>query len=149
MSHSTESTPLLSTELTSSVSSPTTAGEEVAPEPAEEVVEVAFADVYAVADASAGEGLYRQCQACHSLEQGANGVGPYLYGVVGRKKHSVDGFNYSDGIRALEGDWTPESLNGFLEAPREYAPGTAMAYNGMSKVEDRANLIAYLSTIGN
>jgi cytochrome c len=118
-------------------------------EPAEEVVEVAFADVYAAADAGAGEGLFRQCQACHSLEQGANGVGPYLYGVVGRAKHSVDGFNYSDGIRALEGDWTPENLNGFLEAPREYAPGTAMAYNGMRKIEDRANLIAYLATIGN
>jgi cytochrome c len=47
---------------------------------------------------------------------------------------------------SLEGDWTPENLSGFLENPRAYAPGTSMAYNGMSDVEDRANLIAYLAT---
>lgn len=117
--------------------------------PAEEVVEVSFADVYAAADAGAGEGLWRQCQACHALEQGVNGVGPYMYGVVGRAKHSVDGFNYSDALLAMEGDWTPENLNDFLESPRTYVPGTAMAYNGMRKIEDRANLIAYLATIGN
>jgi hypothetical protein len=52
-------------------------------EVAEEVIEVAFADVYAVADASAGERLWRQCGACHQLNPGANAVGPYLHGVVG------------------------------------------------------------------
>lgn len=114
--------------------------------PVEEVVEVAFADVYAAADAASGERLWRQCSACHQLEPGANGVGPYLHGVVGRPKHSADGFGYSDGLLALEGDWSPENLSGFLENPREYAPGTAMAYNGMRDVEDRANLIAYLAT---
>ncbi|KPQ16062.1 MAG: cytochrome c [Rhodobacteraceae bacterium HLUCCO18] len=115
-------------------------------EPEEEVVEVAFADVYAEADASAGEGLWRQCQACHALNPGQNGVGPYLHGVVGRPKHSAEGFSYSDALMSLEGDWTPEDLSSFLESPRSYAPGTSMAYNGMSDVEDRANLIAYLAT---
>ncbi|NKX43063.1 c-type cytochrome [Roseicyclus persicicus] len=111
----------------------------------EEVVEVAFADVYAAADAGAGERLWRQCSACHALD-GRDGVGPHLNGVVGRAKHSVAGFNYSDALRGLEGDWTPENLAEFLLSPRSYAPGTAMAYNGMSDVEDRANLIAYLAT---
>ncbi|MEM7723942.1 MAG: cytochrome c family protein [Pseudomonadota bacterium] len=114
--------------------------------PAEDVVEVAFADVYATADAGAGERLWRQCAACHALEPGANGVGPYLHGVVDRPKHSVEGFNYSDALLGQDGAWTPENISAFIENPRGYAPGTAMAYNGMRDVEDRANLIAYLAT---
>jgi cytochrome c len=61
-------------------------------------------------------------------------------------KHSAEGFGYSDALLSQDGDWTPENLSAFLENPRGYAPGTAMAYNGMSDVEDRANLIAYLAT---
>jgi len=115
-------------------------------EEAAEVVEVAFADVYAAADAGAGERLWRQCQACHALNPGQNGVGPYLHGVVGRPIAAADGFSYSDALASLGDAWTPENLSGFLENPRSWAPGTAMAYNGMSDVEDRANLIAYLET---
>ncbi len=120
--------------------------EEAAPEVAEEVIEVAFADVYAAADAAAGERLWRRCSACHVLEAGQNRVGPYLHGVVDRPKHSAEGFNYSDALMSQDGAWTPENLSAFLENPRAYAPGTAMAYNGMREVEDRANLIAYMAT---
>ncbi len=115
--------------------------------PAEEVIEVAFADVYATADAAAGERLWRQCSACHANVAGQNGVGPYLHGIVDRPKAAVDGFNYSDALLAMADQaWTPEALSEFLERPSNYAPGTAMSYNGMSDVEDRANLIAYLDT---
>ena len=113
---------------------------------AEAVPEVPFAEVYAVADAGAGERLWRQCSACHQLEAGANGVGPYLHGVVGRPKHSAQGFNYSDALLSQDGEWSPENLSAFLENPREYAPGTAMNFRGLEDVEDRANLIAYLAT---
>ena len=122
--------------------------EEGEAEVVEEVVEVAFADVYAAADAGAGERLWRQCSACHALN-GNDGVGPHLNGIVNKAKASSAGFNYSDALAGMGGEWTPENLSGFLENPRGYAPGTAMAYNGMRKVEDRANLIAYLATIGN
>lgn len=117
--------------------------------PAEEVVQVAFADVYAAADAGAGERLWRQCAACHKLEDGANGTGPYLHNVVNRAKHSAVGYEYSEGLLAVAGEWTPENLSAFIESPRTYAPGTKMAYNGMRDVEDRANLIAYLATVTN
>lgn len=113
---------------------------------AEEVVEVAFADVYAAADAGAGERLWRQCQACHALN-GSDGVGPHLNGVVDRPKAAVAGFNYSDVLASMGGEWTPENLSNFIAAPREYAPGTAMSYAGMRDIEDRANLIAYLATV--
>ena len=80
------------------------------------------------------------------MNPGQNGLGPYLHGVVGRPIAAADGFSYSDALASLGDAWTPENLSGFLENPRSGAPGTAMAYNGMSDVEDRANLIAYLET---
>lgn len=117
-----------------------------AEEPAEAEPEVPFEEVYAVADAGAGERLFRQCSACHSLNPGQNGVGPSLAGVVDRPMHAADGFDYSAALLELEGSWTPEEISAFIENPRTYAPGTAMGYNGMPDTEDRANLIAYLAT---
>lgn len=116
---------------------------------AEEVVEVAFADVFATADAAKGQKAFRQCSACHKLEAGANGAGPYLYGIVGRDVEAAEGFGYSGSLSAVVDVWTPEHLNAFIENPRGYAPGTSMGYNGMKKIEDRANLIAYLQSIVN
>lgn len=113
----------------------------------EEVAEVPFEEVYASADAAAGERLFRQCQACHKVEDGANGTGPHLYGVVGREVDGVDGYSYSGALEQVADVWTPENLNGFLENPKGYAPGTKMSYAGMKSVEDRANLIAWLDSL--
>ena len=112
-----------------------------------EVEAVDFATVYAAAEPDKGARLFRQCSACHKLEAGANGTGPYLYGIVNRPKAAADGFNYSETLATMGGEWTPENLSGFLESPRDYAPGTSMSYSGMRKIEDRVNLIAYLATI--
>jgi cytochrome c len=117
-------------------------------EAVEEVVEVDFATVLASADADRGARVFNKCQACHKLEDGANGTGPHLYGVVGRDKGAVPGFGYSDTLASMEGDWTPENLSGFLENPRQYAPGTTMGFAGLRDIEDRANLIAYLEAMG-
>ena len=114
-------------------------------EPAEEGP--AFEELFAAADPAAGQGLWRSCQACHALEPGQNGTGPYLHGVVGREVASAAGFNYSGALQAAADVWTPEALNGFIENPRGYAPGTSMSYSGMRNAQDRANLIAYLDTV--
>jgi len=119
-----------------------------AEEEAEETVEIAFADVFAAADAGAGARVFRQCSACHKLEDGENAVGPHLYAVVGREVGSTDYASYSGALSEVADVWTPENLNGFLENPRGWAPGTSMGYNGLRDVEDRANLIAYLDSIG-
>lgn len=114
-----------------------------------DVVEVAFADVYAAADAGKGERVFGKCRACHKLGDGENGVGPHLYAVVDRQIGAIGGFAYSGSLADLSAEaWTPENLNGFLENPKGWAPGTKMAFNGLPKIEDRANLIAYLQTIG-
>ncbi|MCK0139776.1 cytochrome c family protein [Aliiroseovarius sp. F47248L] len=109
---------------------------------------VPFADLLAAADPAKGEKVWGKCRACHKLEDGANGTGPHLYGVVGREVASVGGFNYSDALAGHGGSWGPDELNEWLANPKAYAPGNKMTYAGLKKVEDRADLIAYLQTIG-
>ncbi|SMO52623.1 c-type cytochrome [Paracoccus laeviglucosivorans] len=107
-----------------------------------------FATVMASADAAAGEKVFAKCKACHKLD-GSDSTGPHLNGVVGRAVASAAGFNYSDGMKAHvtdAPDWTPEALEHFLLNPKAAAPGTKMTFAGLPKVEDRANLIAYLET---
>lgn len=109
-----------------------------------------FETVLASADVGAGERVFRKCSACHKVEQGANAVGPYLHGVVGRPVASAEGYaSYSGALVQVAETWTPENLNGFLENPSGYAPGTTMGFAGLGSVEDRANVIAYLDSLDN
>jgi cytochrome c2 len=108
-----------------------------------------FAAMVASADAGQGEKLFRRCQACHKLEDGANGVGPHLYGVVGRDIAGVEGFNYSDALKGIDGAWTLDQLSAWIANPREFAPGNRMGFAGLKDEQDRADLMAYLQTIGN
>jgi len=114
---------------------------------AEEVEEVSFEELMASADIDKGAKVYKKCSACHKLEAGANGPGPYLYGVVGRPVGGADGFGYSGPMSELGGDWTQERLSEFLEKPSAYVSGTSMSFAGLKKVADRVNLIAYLDSL--
>lgn len=113
-----------------------------AEEEVEEVVD--FAAIFAAADPSKGESVFKKCQACHVVADGENKTGPHLWNIINRPINAVDGFRYSGN---LPGDqaWTPENLYAFLEAPKKWAPGTSMGFNGLRKSEDRANLIAWLN----
>jgi cytochrome c len=105
-----------------------------------------FATLLASADAAAGENVFKKCASCHKLD-GSDGVGPHLNGVVGRMHGAIAGFAYSEAMAALSAEpWSPEALNTFLENPKKAMPGTKMAFAGLPKAEDRANLIAYLTT---
>lgn len=107
----------------------------------------AFEEVYATADAAKGEKGFSKCKACHKID-GSDGTGPHLNGVVDRAIGSAGGFGYSDALKALAGKtWSPVELNHWLENPKGYAPGNKMSFAGLPKVEDRANLIAYLATL--
>ena len=119
--------------------------------PVEEEVESVL-PLLASADPSAGEGVFRRCQACHTTEEGgANRVGPNLWDVVDRAIASHEGFGYSAALEEFseggEVTWTYEHLDHFLHDPRGYVPGTAMAFAGLNNVEDRANVIAYLRSL--
>jgi len=79
---------------------------------------------------------------------GTDGTGPHLNDVVDRAKAAVAGFGYSEAILAMADQaWTPENLNAFLENPKGYMPGLKMSFAGLPKVEDRANVIAYLASV--
>jgi cytochrome c len=101
------------------------------------------------ADAAAGETAFRRlCAACHIVTaEGRRGVGPTVFGVVGRKAGSVEGFRYSAAKRDATLVWTPEQLDKYLTNPREFMPGTTMAFAGIRSAEERANVIAYLQTL--
>jgi cytochrome c len=104
-----------------------------------------FATLLASADAGAGEAVFKKCASCHKLD-GSDGVGPHLNGVVGRMHGSIPGFAYSEVMASLSAEpWSPEALNVFLENPKKAMPGTKMAFAGLPKPEDRANVIAYLT----
>ncbi len=101
----------------------------------------------AKADAAAGQALSKKCAACHSFDKGgANKVGPNLHGIVGKKAGVAAGFAYSDAMKA-QGPWTEQALSDFLTKPSKAVKGTKMAFAGLSKPEDRANMIAYLKTL--
>lgn len=104
-------------------------------------------EALASADIEKGAKVFSKCKACHKLDDGANGVGPHLFGVVDRDIAVVDGFGYSKTLTGLEGNWDLAALNGFLTSPKKYAAGTKMSFSGLKKITDRANLIAYLETI--
>lgn len=94
-----------------------------------------------------GQAAIKVCATCHTFDKGgANKVGPNLYGVVGRKKASEAGFNYSAAMKSKGGDWSYEELNAFLLNPRADIPGTAMSFAGVSRGSQRADIINYLRT---
>jgi cytochrome c len=111
-------------------------------------VQADTAELVAAADPAAGESIFKRCAACHKVD-GTDAVGPHLNGVVGRDKGSAEGFRYSAAMSAAGGVWDENALYAFLENPKAYVAGTSMSFAGLSKSEDRANVIAYLSTLSN
>jgi cytochrome c len=95
-------------------------------------------------DPTLGKKVFAKCQACHSLEAGKNKVGPTLHGVMGRASASEADFNYSDAMKNAHLTWDSATLDKYLAKPKEVVPGTKMAFPGLAKEKDRADLIAYL-----
>ena len=103
----------------------------------------------AKASGSEGENIAKKCMACHTIAKGeANRIGPNLWGIVGHNVASVAGYTYSSALQAQKDKvWDYERLNHFLAAPQKFVPGTKMSFAGLSKAEDRANMIIYLRSM--
>ena len=112
-------------------------------------VEVPIATLLATADPAKGAEVFKKCASCHTINQGgANGIGPNLWAAFGKPHGHVPGFAYSEALKAVPGNWDFEGMNKWLANPKKYAPGTKMSFAGLSKAEDRANLLVYLNSQG-
>ena len=100
-------------------------------------------------DAEAGKKVFNRCKACHTVEAATNKVGPHLDVIVGRKAAAVPDFAYSDAMKAKGAEglvWDEANLTAYLTDPRGFIPGNKMAFAGLKKADDVANLIAFLKT---
>lgn len=94
---------------------------------------------------SAGKQEFIRCAGCHALSATAEAkMGPHLAGIVGRRAAAVDGFPYSEALRAEELIWTEATLDQWLENPRTVAPGMCISFLGLPDPYVRKALIAYL-----
>lgn len=111
---------------------------------------IAAAGAAQAADVMDGEKVFRKCAACHDVGDGAKSrVGPQLNDLFGRKAGTIGGFKYSAAmVAAGEGGvvWNEQALTQFLVKPRDLVKGTKMAFAGLRKSADIANVIEYLKT---
>ena len=114
---------------------------------AEKIVDLA--ELMKIADLNRGEKIFKKCSSCHNIgkNEGAK-VGPGLYGVVGRVKGTFAGFSYSDALKNKGGIWDKQAINDFITKPKDYIHGTKMAFAGLKKAQDRADVILYLEKKG-
>ena len=117
-------------------------------EPEQKIEQIAL-DIGALmqnANFDKGKSVAKKCIACHSFEKaGPNKVGPNLWNIVGSKKaHLGSAFNYSKAVLEKGGSWGYEELFAFLKNPKSYIKGTRMAFAGISKPQEIADLISYL-----
>ncbi len=107
-----------------------------------------IAPMLASANIEKGKKVSKKCTACHTFApDGANRVGPKLYDIIGRTKASIDEFGYSSALKGADGNWDYEAMDAFLKNPKKAYPGTKMNFVGLKKINDRANLIAWLRTL--
>lgn len=110
-------------------------------------ISLAATSAFADGDAGKGEKVFKKCKACHTIEQGGkNKIGPNLFGIVGKKSGSAEGYKYSKAMENADLTWDEATLNEYLKKPKALVKGTKMSFAGLKKESDRDNLIAYLKT---
>jgi cytochrome c len=101
-------------------------------------------------DAAKGKAAFvRQCAVCHTVEKGGeNRLGPNLFGILGRKAGTVEGYTYTTAFKTRANwEWTEDGIGGWMMFPSTMVPGTAMGvFQGIAE-RDRDDLIAYLATL--
>jgi len=118
--------------------------EATASAPAEAEKPIAF--YLASADPAKGEASFKKCQSCHNNAKGGpNAIGPNLWGVVGRPIGKHEGYTYSAAVSGHGGEWTWDNISAWIANPKTYIPQDKMAFAGIEKAKDRADLLAYLN----
>ena len=106
----------------------------------------ALGEPYVSANLFNGERLWRRCQSCHTVNEGARHlVGPNLHGMFGQQAGRAEGFRYSAALEGADFTWTPQALDEWLANPRTFLPGNRMSFAGLRNQSDRNDLIAWLA----
>ena len=96
-----------------------------------------------------GKRVAKKCTACHTMNKGGkNHLGPSLYGIVNQPAAAVPGYRYSKAMKASGVVWTEPALSAFFAKPKKFMKGTKMSFRGIKSAQQRADLIAYLKTLG-
>ena len=91
-----------------------------------------------------GEKVFARCKTCHEVAKPQNKIGPHLVGLFGRKAGSVESFKYSEAMAGSGKVWDEATLASYLKDPKGDMPGNKMAFPGLKKEDELANVIAYL-----
>ena len=102
--------------------------------------------LFASTNAAEGAKVFKKCAACHSIvENGANKIGPALWGVLGRAAGSLQDYKYSKAMAAYGKNWSFDEMNGFLIKPKDWIKGTKMSFAGLKNAKERAAVILYMN----
>ena len=103
----------------------------------------------AKADPAKGQLVAKVCLQCHTFEKGgANKIGPNLFGIMQENIAGVPNYQFSAALAAHKSEkWNPENLNVWLLKPQQFAKGTKMTFPGLTKAQDRADVVAYLNSL--
>jgi cytochrome c len=87
----------------------------------------------------------RYCQNCHSMEKGANRLGPSLHQIIGRTAGTEPNYKYSKVLKEAGFVWDELALDRYMGNPRDFLPGSIKeTITPVSSVEDRKRIVAYL-----
>ena len=95
-------------------------------------------------DAEKGKKVFNKCKTCHVVDAEKNKVGPHLVGIFGRTAGAAEGFKYSDAMMNSGITWDEATIAAYIADPKGFVEGNKMAFAGLRKEEQIADVIAYL-----
>ncbi len=114
------------------------------------LVSFGASSAFAAGSAASGAKLFTAniCSACHAIAKGnPSPVGPNLFGVVGRKAGSLNGYAYSPAMKAAGLTWDEGTLVKYVMSPSIVVPANKMVFAGIKKEQDAEDVAAYLATL--
>ena len=103
---------------------------------------------YAEGDADNGSIIYKDaCGQCHQLNPGLNKKGPQLMNIYGAPAATLKDYTYSEGLTASGWVWDAKTLDPYIADAQKAIPDSKMLSDPMPDAKERADIIAYLSTL--
>ncbi len=104
--------------------------------------------VYTQGDADRGAIIYKEaCSQCHQLTPGLNKKGPQLMNVYGAPAAQLKDYDYGDALAKSGWVWNAETLDPYIADAELALPESKMLADPMPDASERADVIAYLSTL--